>query len=124
MRLGTRKLRRVCRFLSHATTSHVRFRTDNLHSPLGTNRLAGRFYARRLVAVPHTCGREPGGNRRCRGPTGSGSLPRLTAGLSHGANAEGDMGEVCVARGLSFLGRLFIRLYRGVIRAQVGIQES
>jgi len=46
----------------------VRFRTDNLRPPLGTKRLAGRCDARRLVAIPHTCDKEPGGKRRCQGP--------------------------------------------------------
>src|SRR5262249_29140485 len=48
---------------------HVRFRTDNLRPPPGTKGLADRFCNWRLVAIPHTCGREPGGKRRCQSPS-------------------------------------------------------
>src|SRR5262249_14861188 len=87
--------------LSHARYGGaVRFRTDNLRPPRGTKRLAGRFCARRLVAIPHTCGREPGGKRRCQSPSAAAPFHDLLRGTLTALASRGDGGR-CARGGAS-----------------------
>jgi len=63
-----------------------------LRPPWGTKRRAGRFGLWRLVAIPHTCDRGPGGKRRCQGPLVAAPF-HCFAGDPHGAYAEREKGE-------------------------------
>jgi hypothetical protein len=89
--------------------THVRFRTDNFCPPRGTKRLADRCCVRRLVATPHTCGKEPGGKRRCQSPSVAAPFHNLLRGTLTALVSRGGRGEVRTRRCLP----LFSSVERG-----------